>query len=68
MQIKEEPPQKEPQCKIYILSVQTQKHRNTGGGKRWESDYKFSVWARKFVLILPGCILISLLKDSTFLR
>ena len=59
---------KNPECKIYILSGQTQKHRNTGGRKRWESGCKFSVWVRKVVLILPGFILISLLKDSTFLR
>ena len=59
---------KNPKYKIYILSGQTQIHRNTGGRKRWESGYKFSVWARKVILILPGCILISLLKDSNFLR
>ena len=42
---------KNPKYEIYILLGQTQIQRNTGGRKRWESGYKFSVWARKFILI-----------------
>lgn len=57
-----------PKDSTYIIPEQKQIHRITDRRKRWEGGYKSSMLVRKVILILPGCILISLLKDSTFQR